>query len=108
MLYEKWWLDDRYRYGDVPFRTAIPPDVIKRECIKARREFYGIPSIFTRMFNWSNCGNLIMFNAYWFINFLLRKEADQRVNYPIGDQSFTNDLLKVNVGDREDALVSAE
>ena len=106
LLYEKWWMDDRYRYGDVPFKTIIPPDVIRKECIKARKKFYGVSSIAKRMFNKNNCGNLFMFNAYWFINFLLRKEAEQRIDYPLGDLSFKNDLLKVDIKEHDDVFVT--
>ncbi|MCD4781978.1 MAG: B12-binding domain-containing radical SAM protein [Candidatus Omnitrophica bacterium] len=106
LLYKKWWLDDRYRYGEVPFKTVIAPDVIKKECVKARKSFYGVPSIAKRMFNRSNCGNLLMFNAYWFINFLLRKEAEQRIDYPLGDLSFKGDLITVRDKERENVLVA--
>ena len=106
LLYDKWWLDDRYCYGDVPFQTVIPPEVIKRECIKARKKFYSIPSIAKRMLNPSHCGNVLMFNAYWFINLLMRKEAEQRVDYPLGDVSCNQDLIAVKTDEKARALVT--
>jgi radical SAM superfamily enzyme YgiQ (UPF0313 family) len=105
LLYEKWWLDEHYHYGEVPFQTVIPPEVIKTECIRSRKIFYSIPSILKRMFNKNNCGNLLMFNAYWFINALLRKEAQQRIDYPLGDRSFDGKILRVGQKESEEILV---
>ena len=95
LLYEKWWLDERYKYGQVPFKTKMPPEVIKEKCVSARKKFYGISSIFERMFDKINSGTFFMFHAYWFINILLRKEATQREDYPLGDLRFQGDLLEV-------------
>lgn len=96
LLYDKWWMDERYLYGQVPFKTNIPPDVIKRECVNARKSFYSIPSIMNRMLDRTNAGSLFMLHAYWFINLLLRKEATQREDYPLGDLRFKGELLKVS------------
>jgi radical SAM superfamily enzyme YgiQ (UPF0313 family) len=95
LLYDKWWLDDRYRYGQVPFKTKLPPEVIQEECVKARKRFYSLSSIGYRMFNRTNSSNFSMWWNFNFINLLLRKEASQRENYPLGDESFTGELLKV-------------
>lgn len=98
LLYDKWWMDERYLYGQVPFRTSIAPEVIKKECVEARKSFYSISSIFLRMFDRTNGGNIFMLHAYWFINLLLRKEATQREDYPLGDLRFEGELLKVQQG----------
>ncbi|MBP7281175.1 MAG: radical SAM protein [Leptospiraceae bacterium] len=95
LLYDKWWLDDRYAYGQVPFKTVIPPDTIKKECVRARKEFYGFKSIFKRIFHKTNSGNFFMLRAYLFINLLLRREATEREDYPLGDRAFKGELLKV-------------
>lgn len=95
LLYERWWLDERYRYGQVPFRSALDPRVIQEECVKARKRFYSLPSITRRMFDRANAGSFFMLNTYWFINLLLRKEAWQRENYPLGDLGFRGELLTV-------------
>jgi radical SAM superfamily enzyme YgiQ (UPF0313 family) len=95
LLYDQWWLDDRYRYGHVPFRTHIPPEVISERCIEARKRFYSISSTWKRMFCPTNAGSLFMLKTYWFINLLLRKEASQRENYPLGDLRFEGELMPV-------------
>lgn len=106
LLYDKWWLDDRYMYGQVPFRTSIAPEVIQKECVKARKRFYSIPSIIKRMFDRTNAGGIFMLHAYWFINLLLRKEASQREDYPLGDLQFKGKLMKVREIQPQTAPVS--
>ena len=95
LLYDKWWLDGRYRYGQVPFQSSLDPIEIMERCVKARKSFYSIRSIFRRMFSRTNSGSFFMLNAFWFINLLLRKEATQRENYPLGDLAFEGELMKV-------------
>ena len=46
MLYERWWLDERYSYNRIPFQpAAMEPEELQRNCLAARREFYSWPSI---------------------------------------------------------------
>src|SRR5262245_28033753 len=41
LLYERWWLDERYSYNRIPFQPrGMAPDELQRECLAARREFY--------------------------------------------------------------------
>lgn len=48
LLFEKWWLDDRYSYNMIPFQPArMTPEQLQRGCVEARAEFY----------NWSNIWN---------------------------------------------------
>jgi radical SAM superfamily enzyme YgiQ (UPF0313 family) len=96
LLYDKWWLDDRYQYGQVPFKTVLPPELIQDECVKARKSFYSLGSILKRLRNRANTGSLFMLRSYFFINFLLGKEASQRENYPLGDASWRGTILKVD------------
>ncbi|MBW8887695.1 MAG: B12-binding domain-containing radical SAM protein [Fibrobacteres bacterium] len=100
LLYGKWWLDDRYQYGQVPFKTVLPPELIQEECVKARKSFYSLGSILKRLRNRANTGSLFMLRSYFFINFLLGKEASQRENYPLGDASWRGTILKAD----EDSL----
>jgi radical SAM superfamily enzyme YgiQ (UPF0313 family) len=96
LLYDKWWLDDRYRYGQVPYKTAVPPEVIQAECVKARKHFYGPRSILRRLCR-TNTPSLEMLRNYLFINLLLRKEASQREHYPLGDLGFQGELLETRL-----------
>jgi radical SAM superfamily enzyme YgiQ (UPF0313 family) len=96
LLYDKWWLDDRYKYGQVPFKTELDPEWISNACVDARKSFYSIPSIIRRAFTKNNFLSPSMTSTYFFINILLRKEAAQRENYPLGDEAFEDQLIKVN------------
>jgi radical SAM superfamily enzyme YgiQ (UPF0313 family) len=95
LLYDTWWLDDTYRYGDVPFETALPRETIRRLCQSARRDFYSYKSILLRMFNRTNSsGGLSGLWMYLFINMLLHQDTESRYRYPLGDPAFTGPLLK--------------
>src|ERR1700722_10995228 len=52
LLYEAWWLDDRYRYNHIPFTpVGMSPSELQRNCLEARRAFYSWPSILRRGFD---------------------------------------------------------
>lgn len=95
LKYDKWWLDERYAYGQLPFHTKLPGEIITRECFKARRAFYSLRSIFYRMANFVNTQTPFMLVNYWIINLILRGEGSQRDGYPLGDPMFEGDLLPV-------------
>ena len=49
LLYEAWWLDDRYQYNMIPFKPqAMEPAELQQRCLEARREFYSLRSIASR------------------------------------------------------------
>lgn len=94
LRFEKWWLEDDYTYGQIPFESKIHYEVIEKECRRIRRKFYGIRSMLFRMTNFTNINSLLMFPAYLFINILLRKDTLQRKKFPLGDLSFKGEILK--------------
>ncbi len=96
LLYEKWWLDERYRYGEVPYRTHLSPELIQDACVRARKQFYGPRSIVSRLCR-TNTPNLEMLRNYLFINLLLRREASQREGYPLGDLGFKGELIPTSL-----------
>ncbi len=96
LLYDEWWLDDRYRYGEVPYESSLSPNVIQAECVKARKHFYGPRSILQRMCK-TNTPSVEMLRNYLFINLLLRKEASQREHYPLGDLGFRGEILQTSL-----------
>jgi len=95
LLFPRWWLDDAYRYGMAPFSLSLPAEVVTERCVAARKAFYSLASIAGRLLEPTNTGNRRMFQAYVFINLLLRKEAAQREGYPLGDLTFRGPLLEV-------------
>lgn len=96
LLYDKWWLDERFSYGHVPFQSALPPRMIRDECVRARKRFYSPRSIFRRLLNPANRSNPFVLANYLFINFLCRREATEREDYPIGDLTMTSELVRVS------------
>lgn len=96
LFYDAWWLDDDYRYGDVPFETTFAREKIREMCQSARRDFYSYRSILLRMFNRTNSsGGLTGLWMYLFINILLHRDTESRYRYPLGDPTFEGPLLKV-------------
>lgn len=94
LLYDKWWLDDRYIYGQIPFRSNLPPDILRENCKKARRIFYGMRSILKRLANSAHYRPPGVLAAYLFINLILRNDVSQRYSLPLGDSSFKGEILK--------------
>jgi radical SAM superfamily enzyme YgiQ (UPF0313 family) len=96
LVYNKWWLDDKYTYGQIPFRSKIPPETIEQECRRVRRKFYGWKSIFYRMTNVANINSALLFTFYLSINTLLQKDTSQRIKFPLGLRGYNKPLLKVS------------
>jgi radical SAM superfamily enzyme YgiQ (UPF0313 family) len=96
LLFDKWWLDPEYRYGMVPYTPAgMTADEVKEGCISARREFYRLGSIWRRSMDRVNAGSPYMASKFFVINWLIRREVTERRDYPLGDQAFRGELLKV-------------
>jgi radical SAM superfamily enzyme YgiQ (UPF0313 family) len=96
LLHERWWLDDRYRYNDLPFSpTTMLPDDVRRQCIRARKTFYSWKSMVKRAFDPVNRRENFMFRNFFFINGMHRTEVDTRDRFPLGDPRWTGPLLTV-------------
>ena len=97
LLYERWWLDDRYRYNMVPFQPGtMTSEALQRCCLEARRSFYGWPSIARRGVDAVNRADPFMFRNYLPINAMLRVDTMRRDGYPLGDESWHGPLLRVS------------
>ncbi len=94
LLYESWWLDERYRYNDLPFLPAgAEPDEVRRLCLSARHKFYGWRSIARRMVDRVNRGDPIMFRNFLPINVMHRAELSARDRFSLGDPEWRGRLL---------------
>lgn len=52
LVYERWWLDPRFRYGDATFvPRGMTPDELREGCWRARQSFYRYSSIARRIAN---------------------------------------------------------
>ncbi len=96
LLYDRWWLDDRYSYNKIPFQpTHMTPEGLQRGCVEARARFYSYRNIWERSFDSVNRSNSAMWWHFYGINYLFRREVRQRDYYPLGDEAWHGTLLKV-------------
>ena len=97
MLYEAWWLDDRYSYNRIPFQPkGMGPEELQRGCLAARRRFYSWPSILRRSFAPVNRSNGFMWRNFYLINGLHRNDVSLRDHYPLGDEAWRGEILQAN------------
>jgi hypothetical protein len=97
LLYERWWLDERYSYNRIPFKpSGMTPELLQKNCLAARREFYSWPSIAQRGFAKVNRSSWFMWRNFYLINGLHRNDVSLRDHYPLGDESWQGQLLTAN------------
>jgi radical SAM superfamily enzyme YgiQ (UPF0313 family) len=97
LLYEAWWLDQRYSYNRIPFQPrGMSPELLQKNCVAARREFYSWPSILRRGFDRVNRDNAFMWRNFYLINAMHRTDVTLRDYYPLGDESWQGPLLMAN------------
>lgn len=113
LLYDAWWLDDRYRYNGIPFQPKhMSPDELARRCVEARCEFYSWPSIFHRASKRVNYQSPFMLLNFLIINAMHQGDVVGRNGLPLGDETWSGTLLKadrtdeVYIGSRVDGTVS--
>ena len=95
LLYDAWWLDDRYSYNVVPFRPErMTAEEVERDCVEARRAFYSWPSIARRAFDPVDRANAFMFRNFFLINALHRADVTGRNHYPLGDEAWQGPLVE--------------
>jgi len=97
MLYQAWWLDDRYSYNRIPFQPrGMGPEELQRGCLAARRRFYSWPSILRRSLAPVNRSNAFMWRNFYVINALHRNDVSLRDHYPLGDEAWRGEILRAN------------
>jgi radical SAM superfamily enzyme YgiQ (UPF0313 family) len=97
LLYEAWWLDDRYSYNRIPFQPyGISPEELQRGCLAARRKFYSWKSIARRSLDSVNRANGFMWRNFYLINGMHRGDVSLRDYYPLGDEAWQGPLLTTN------------
>jgi radical SAM superfamily enzyme YgiQ (UPF0313 family) len=93
LLYDSWWLDPAYSYNKIPFRPArLEPEELQELCIKARAEFYSVPSILRRFRDPVNRSNAFIARQFPLINWMMRREVHQRNDLPLGDEGWSGQL----------------
>jgi radical SAM superfamily enzyme YgiQ (UPF0313 family) len=96
LRFKQWWLDDAYRYNDLPFEPEqLAPQEVTRLCVESRRKFYSLGSIFKRLLSSANRSDGFMLRNYLPINWMHRRDVSSRNGYPLGDENWQGRLLKV-------------
>ncbi len=96
LLYDAWWLDERYSYNQLPFRPArMSAERVQAACVAARARFYGARSIWRRGLDAVNRSDFAMWWNFYGINAMFRREVRQRDFYPLGDRTWQGELLPV-------------
>jgi radical SAM superfamily enzyme YgiQ (UPF0313 family) len=86
LLFDRWWLDPGYRYGQAVFRPAqMTPDQLTEGCIRARESFYSYRSLLSRFADLqSNSRSLWHLALFWGSNVLSRRELRVKLGLPLG------------------------
>jgi radical SAM superfamily enzyme YgiQ (UPF0313 family) len=86
LLYDRWWLDDRYRYGDIVYTPArMDPDELAARCVDARRDFYAYTGIARRLSNLrANARTVRHLALFLAANVVSRREISSKVGRPLG------------------------
>lgn len=93
LLFDRWWLDPGYRFGQVSYRPAgLTPAEIREACLAARRRFYSLGSIAAR--TRANLASPLMGLAFLAANLLHRKEISQRDGHALGDATYSGPILE--------------
>ena len=90
LIYDKWWLEKGYKYGDTVFYPKrMTPDELKEGCKNARFEFNTYRCIFKRLIR--NRANLTPLNAFVFLvlNVISRKEIHRKQGKLLGSPEET-------------------
>ncbi len=96
LRFERWWLDENYRYNDLPFTPRqLEPEEVTRLCVESRRKFYSLGSILSRVLSPANYSDGFMLRNYFPINWMHRRDVSSRNGYPLGDETWQGTLLKV-------------
>lgn len=88
LLYDKWWLDERYHFGDCVFKPArMSADELTEICFWARRRFNHPVNIIKRAFDFkTNAKDLWSLATYFAYNPLFRRELFKKHGMVLGYQ----------------------
>ena len=95
LRYRKWWLSDKYRYGETAFVPKnMTPEDLQNGCLKMRTDFYSFGCIVKRLFG--NRYNFLPLNLFVFLaaNLISRKEIKKKQGQLLGGVLGENDADK--------------
>jgi radical SAM superfamily enzyme YgiQ (UPF0313 family) len=88
LRYRQWWLEETFRFGQVPFNPAGLTSVeVEQECMRARGAFYAWGSILRRGLNFrGNTSSPSRAWIFWLLNWMLKREVAQKSGIPLGGE----------------------
>ncbi len=96
LRYEKWWLDPAYQFNMIPFwPKSMSPEQLQQGCLAARQEFFALRNVFYRSLDAVNVSPLYLWPVFFGVNQMFHKEVGQRNLFPLGDDGWGGQLLKV-------------
>lgn len=86
LIYDRWWLDPRYRFGDAVFQPAhMQPEALSRACLDARIRFNSLPSLVRRASDFkTNAKNLWSLGTFMNYGSLFRQEMLAKIRMQLG------------------------
>ncbi|MCP4662497.1 MAG: B12-binding domain-containing radical SAM protein [bacterium] len=87
LIYDRWWLDPRYRYGEAIFHPrGMSAEELTRGCYRARSEFNTYGAICRRLFNpRAHLRSPHRIGTYLAANLISRKEIHAKQGMALGD-----------------------
>ena len=84
LLFDRWWDDPSYRYGDTAFRPAgMTPEQLAESCRDARYGFYSLRGILSRL-RGANAKGLVNFVVFLVMNLVSRRSIHQKQGGQLG------------------------
>ena len=89
LIYEKWWLDSRYRYGDTVFiPKGMSAEDLAEGCYKSRIDFNKYSAIIKRLIaSKSNHKNILNAGVFLGSNLISKREISNKQGVMLGDKS---------------------
>lgn len=92
LLYPRWWLDPRFRYGDAVFRPkGMSAEELTAGCYRIRKEFHSLRSIASRGLEYrTNCRDPYRLGLHLASNLVSRWMIDKKQGLPLGEMEQKN------------------
>jgi len=85
LSYETWWLDERYKYGDIPIiLDKVSSRYLAMKCVEMREKFYSWPSVIKRMLDFKANSKGLDLPLFLYINLMLRREVRNKLEISLG------------------------
>ncbi|NLK40152.1 MAG: B12-binding domain-containing radical SAM protein [Clostridiales bacterium] len=85
IIYDRWWLADEYKYGDVAFKPrTMSPEKLSELAFLARKEFASFHTVINRGFASMKRSSPLLWSMFWAMNLKLGEEVSEKMNVPLG------------------------